>query len=85
MPDLCQSPSIMTRMEEPYNSGFAAVSEMTNTTCATSRAANARNSGKHGTSPSESHVYWRCHINARPITITPTTMRYTINTFKLLD
>ena len=37
VPDLCQSLSIMTRIREPYNSGFGAVSRVTNTTCATDR------------------------------------------------
>ena len=44
VPDLCQSLPIMTRIREPYNSGFSAVSRMTNTTYATSRDAYASTS-----------------------------------------
>src|SRR5580692_1108159 len=71
VPDLCQSLSIMTRTGEPYNSGFGSgIQSDKHNLC--HQAPRKRQHQWRSQSLSD---YWRCHRIARPITITPTTMR----------
>ena len=71
VPDLCQSLPIMTRTSERYNSGFGSgIQSDKHNPC--HQVSRTRQHQWHSQSLSD---YWRCHINARPITIMPTTMR----------
>ena len=71
VPDLCQSLLIMTRTGEPYNSGFGSgIQSDKHNLC--HQAPRKRQLQWRSQSLSD---YWRCHRIARPITITPTTMR----------
>ena len=68
-PDLCQSHSIMTRMKEPYNSGFSgSIQSDKHYLCHRARRERQRQWRRQNS-------YCRCHMSARPITITPATMR----------
>jgi hypothetical protein len=74
VPDLCQSLPIMTRTGEPYNSGFGSgIQSDKHNLC--HQAPSKRQHRWRSQSLSGDARYWRCHINARPITIMPTTMR----------